>query len=280
MTMAGFARAGGTLCMLLGFGTAVFASDDATVGAAAPTYDSNYTAHTKEIPSMAGNTPEDDGRPGVYYFTLGASAFMHNDYAHAIRMYEVAASWAYKPAAYNLAVMYARGQGVPVDLPRAMAWIALAAERNDQQYVDVRELIYSMLSKEQFAQANEIWRDLKKTYGDTVALPRAEARWADVRSHMTGSRVGSAAGPLAVGSQSTHIAHMYLPDEPHPIATGAAQVLTGAHDDGSIAYGQLRQSANPYDPKFELPQTGTATVGPLSSTKEEAPKADAPKPNP
>jgi hypothetical protein len=264
-------------CILLAFDAAAD-----MVGDTAPTYDSNYTAASKDIPTMAGNTPEDDGRPGVYYFTLGAAAFEHNDYAHAISMYQVAASWAYKPAAYNLAVMYARGQGVPVDLPRGMAWSALAAERNDKQYVEVRELIYSLLTKEQFDEANAIWRDLKKTYGDAVAMPRAEARWADVRSHMTGSRVGSAAGPLQVGSRSTHIAHMYLPNDPNtPLATNGAQVLSGAHDDGSIAYRQLRQSDNPYDPKFELSQLGIATVGPLVNVKDEAPpKPDASKPNP
>ena len=41
-------------------------------------------------------------------------------------MYETSASWAYKPAHYNLAVMYAKGEGVPVDRPRAMAWAAHA----------------------------------------------------------------------------------------------------------------------------------------------------------
>ena len=53
----------------------------------------------------------------------------------AIDMYENSASWAYKPAQYNLAVMYMNGEGVPVDKPRAMAWAALAAERSEQEYV-------------------------------------------------------------------------------------------------------------------------------------------------
>src|SRR5215831_6086865 len=156
----------------------------------APSYDSNYGAEARL--RGIGASPEADARPGEYYFVLGARAYRTRDYAHAIEMYLVAASWAYKPAEYNLGVMYARGQGVPADLPRAMAWMALAAERNEPHYVDAREAVYAELTKEQFEQANVIWRELKPTYGDEVALRRAKARWAEVRSHMTGSRVGSA----------------------------------------------------------------------------------------
>src|SRR5262249_33121114 len=137
------------------------------------------------------SSAESDARPGEYYFMLGAHAFRNHDYAHAVGMYQVSASWAYKPAEYNLGVMYARGQGVAVDLPRAMAWMALAAERNEPHYVDAREAVYAELTKEQFEQANAMWREMKKTYGDEVALRRAKARWAEARSQITGSRVGS-----------------------------------------------------------------------------------------
>ena len=100
----------------------------------APSYDSNYGAETRL--RSVGTSPEADARPGEYYFVLAAHAYRTRDFAHAIEMYQVAASWAFKPAEYNLGVMYARGQGVPVDMPRAMAWMALAAERNELHYVD------------------------------------------------------------------------------------------------------------------------------------------------
>jgi len=250
----------------------------------APSYDSNYSHSIDSNPGMAGNTPEDEARPGVYFFNQGASAFLHNDYQHAINMYQVAASWAYKPAAYNLAVIYARGQGVPVDLPRAMAWIALASERNDKQYVEVRELIYSLLTKQQFEQANAIWRELKKTYGDDVAMPRAKARWAEVRSCMTGSRVGSTAAPLAVGIPSPHVSKLPPPPNaagPRMVNTTAADMIRGDKSDGSIAYAQFRESSNPYDPKFERQSAGTATVGPLIPDQEHASEKREPaKPQP
>jgi hypothetical protein len=235
-------------------------------------------------------SPEDAARPGAKYFFTAARAIRDKDYAFAINMYEVSASWGYKPAQYNLGIMYAKGEGVPVDRARGMAWMALAAERGDQRYVEAREVIYADLSKDEFAHANELWRELKKTYGDDVAFERAKVRWAQVKSEMTGSRVG-AAGPLMIGSanaggqlstiQPTLKAR---PDPPGPkgsgntsskpgnssvngFATAAFGVLGGSGEDGSIAYRQLRESNNPYDPKFEWHNSpimsGTATVGPV-----------------
>ena len=97
--------------------------------------------------------------------------------------------------------MYARGQGIPLDLPRGMAWMALAAERNEKRYVDAREAVYAEMTPEQFQQANEIWRELKKTYGDEVALRRAKARWAQVKSSMF--VIGRVATPESIAAWAT-----------------------------------------------------------------------------
>jgi len=245
-------------------------------------YDSEYAAAAKEMGSV--NTPEADARPGEYYFMVAVHAFRKNDFAFAIQMYEVAASWAFKPAEYNLGVMYSRGQGVPVDMARGMAWMALAAERNEKRYVDAREVIYAELTKEQFEQANGIWRELKKTYGDEVALRRARARWAQVKSSMTGSRVGSV-GNLSVGMPN---ANMGDPSNQKKQTTGAnvhtsagtaGEITGGTGVDGSIAYRQLRESDNPYDPKFKQ-AIGTATVGEPSAVKAKTPDKAAPEPDP
>jgi len=267
-----------SLAFILGFALPCCAFANEPPGNSAPNYHSNHAESAQDIPSASGRAPEDDARPGEYYFKLGASAFQHKDYAHAVKMYEVAASWAYKPAHFNLGVMYARGQGVPIDLPRAMAWMALAAERDDKEYVDAKEAVYSALSKDEFAQANVLWRELKKTYGDDVAMPRAKARWAEVRNNATGSHVGAAAGPLLVGATPAHVAK--LPSTtgdgaPSHMATEGADVFAGGdRTDGAAAYKQLRESDNPYDPKFRRPEVGTATVEPLQPVPDKKP-ADA-----
>jgi TPR repeat protein len=220
--------------------------------------------------SRSFNQPTDDGRPGEYYFALGVQAVKKGDYEHAMAMYKVAASWAYKPAEYNLGVMYLSGQGVPVDLPHALAWMALAAERDDAQYVRARQLVYSHMTPGQYDQANVIWRDLLPTYGDETALPRAKSRWREARQNATGSRVGSGAAHVMVGGADGTPNHMNSPNyDVHGgghINSNPAE-LAGVHQgDGSVAYQALRSTDNPYDPKV-MPVTGQATVGPLSQVK-------------
>ena len=235
----------------------------------------DYSELNKTFPSANGNTPEDDAKPGEYYFMRGAEAFRADDFEHAVKMYEVAASWGYKNAQYNLGVMYARGQGVAQDLPRAMAWMALAAERNDKQYVQGRELVYSLLDKEQWDQANAIWRDLRTTYGDAVALERAKARWAEVRNGMTGSHVGTV-GHLEVGAPLPHsnaalVGASGATGQTFAKSGGTAADVAGPNTvDGSMAYRNLRDFDNPYDKRLRG-QIGIATVEPIKPVDEGEP---------
>jgi tetratricopeptide (TPR) repeat protein len=258
--------------------------NEVSISNAASSYDSDNNRANSAMHGAVAGSPEDDGRPGEFYFKLGASAFQHKDYAHAVEMYKVAASWADKNAEANLAVMYARGQGVPVDLPLAMAWSALAAERGDAHFVETREVIYSYLNKEQFDQSNVIWRELKKTYGDDIALVRAKGRWNEVRANMTGSHVGSAVDLQVSNGANTppHSADGYV-NYPavgtHRSTTNTFQLTGGNQEDSSISYQQFRESKNPYDPKFERSSMGTVLVSPLQPVKDdkETPASD-PKP--
>ena len=61
----------------------------------APDYGSG--AATGAMSNQNFNTPNPMGGPGVKFFEYGVQAFRKGDYLHAIDMYEVAASWAYKP---------------------------------------------------------------------------------------------------------------------------------------------------------------------------------------
>lgn len=230
------------------------------------------TADQASDESGAFNTPSSDGKPGEYYFHLGVQATTKGDYAHAMAMYKIAASWAYKPADYNLGVMYLSGQGTPVDLVQAMAWMALAAERNDAQYVRARQLVYANLTAEQFATANEIWRQLLPTYGDAVALPRAKTRWREALSTATGSRVGSSAAHVEVGGIAGAANHMNSPNydvfSGGHVSTNPAEVAGIHQTDGAVAYQQLRSTDNPYDPKLTS-SSGTVQVGELSQVKKK-----------
>ena len=246
---------------------------------------------TPDVPTSrtdAFNTPQDDGRPGEYFFYLGALANQRHDYSHAIAMYEISAAWAYKPAQYNLGVLYLNGHGSEVDLPRAMAWFALSAERGETQYVYAKQLLYAHLTPAQFEQANDIWRELLPTYGDATALVRAKARWREVLMSATGSRVGSAAPHMLAGGMVGLAGHQQPAN--YDVGTGGIMAvtpgeITGVHNtDGSIAYEQLRASRNPYDPKFETDLlSGTVTVGILTPIRKQdfdTPYKDGNKPVP
>jgi hypothetical protein len=218
-------------------------------------FDSDASAN--KPPEWNFGTPEADGRPGIYYFYRGVEAADRKQYAFARDMYVTSASWAYKPAQYNLAVMYAKGEGVAIDRPRAMAWAALAAERGDADYVEAREVIFATLTANEFAQANALWRDLKQTYGDEHALRRARARWAEVKAAMTGSRTGFP-GNLRIGAHDMN-------------ASPGAGLLSAGSIGGAIAYRQFRESKDPYDPRFVPDVKGTATIGPIVPVAEPAP---------
>ncbi|HKZ09175.1 MAG TPA: sel1 repeat family protein [Rhodanobacteraceae bacterium] len=238
----------------------------------APDYGSEASAGSLSNGNF--NTPESDGRPGVKFFTLGMQAFRKGDYRHAIDMYKVAASWAYKPAEYNLAVMYFKGQGVPVDRPLGAAWMILAAERGDSRYVQARDMMVTLLGKSEFMQTDAHWGALKKTYGDAVAMRRAKAQWAWVKTHQTGTRVGGATGELAVGVLDGGHAPVSLDAGGKPIktATTGAAILQSGSIDGSLAYRQFQQSDDPYDPVFLKDRSGTVSVEPLTPLKPDANK--------
>lgn len=252
---------------------------------AAPDFDSGVSAGG--LADSKFNTPESDGRPGVKFFVMGVQAFRKGDYAHAVDMYKVAASWAYKPAEYNLGVMYFKGQGVPVDRPLGAAWMVLAAERGTPAYVKARDAMVTLLSATQFARTDTLWGRLRQTYGDGVALRRAKAQWAWARSQRTGTRVGGATGPLLVGAgNASNPAH----DQPSGHVGNASMLRAGfgylpeGSVDGSMAYRQLDQSNNPYDPAFIRNRSGTVTVEPLqpveSSTEPSKGAASTPASTP
>lgn len=248
---------------------------------AAPDYGSD-SLHDNALISGNFATPQADGRPGVYYFALAEQAYRKGDYRHAVDMYQVSASWAYKPAEYNLALMYFRGQGVTMDRARGAAWMILAAERGTPQYAHARDLMVTALNNSEFARTDQIWNELKPTYADQVALHRAKARWAQVKASMTGSRVGDGAVHLLVGGGNNASGPTGPASDPRvgaigtPIPTsGWAVFKAGQLTDGSVAYRQFRQSDNPYDPIFRSDLTGTATVGPLTTVNKDTPPKQA-----
>jgi len=206
--------------------------------------------------AQASLDTNNSAKPGEAFFAQGVKAVRLNQFRYAVDRYEVSASWGYKPA--------------PADL-------------GDKNFNDERELAYSEISTEEFARANELWREMKKIYADDVALDRAKQRWVEVRNGETGSHLGGATGPMAVGSRNRDNNNVYKDTPSHspvPFAnsiTSTPAGVTGAGAvDGSIAYRQLRSTDNPYDPTLN-PATGDVTVRdlvPVGDNDAQHPAAD------
>lgn len=265
--------------VLLAMGTPAGAQQSVDVASLAANYN-NPNSAAGSLSDGNFNTPDADGRPGAYFFALGVDAFRHADYNHAIEMYKVAASWAFKPAEYNLGVMYFKGQGIPADRARGAAWMILAAERGDRHYVAARDVMITALTNAQFAETDKIWNQLKPTYGDAVALHRAKAQWRRVSMNRTGTRVGDRSLPISVGAMGAG------PATPSATSLGpglgksgftayAPMGVTGANAvDGSVAYQQMDASDDPYDPGFNQNRKGTVKVEPLQRIHKDAKKSD------
>jgi len=115
--------------------------------------------------------------PGVSFFQKGLDAYRKGQTAAAIDAWQSSAGWAMKDAQYNLGRAYFKGSGVAADRPRGLAWLALAAERKNPTMQASLAAAWDSATDAEHQQANSIWRDLKKQYGDDVALPKAKKRF-------------------------------------------------------------------------------------------------------
>jgi len=115
--------------------------------------------------------------PGVSFFQKGLDAYRKGQAAAAIDAWQSAANWAMKDAQYNLGLAYFKGTGVAADRPRGLAWLALAAERRNPTMQASLAAAWDGATDAEHQQANAIWRDLSKQYGDDVALPKAKKRF-------------------------------------------------------------------------------------------------------
>jgi TPR repeat protein len=115
--------------------------------------------------------------PGLSFFQKGLDAYKRGQTAAAIDAWQSSAAWAMKDAQYNLGLAYFKGSGVAADRPRGLAWLALAAERKNPTMQASLAAAWDSATDAEHQQANAIWRDLKKQYGDDVALPKAKKRF-------------------------------------------------------------------------------------------------------
>ena len=133
--------------------------------------------------------------PGVASFQKGLDLYRKGQTSAAIEAWQTSASWAMKDAQYNLGLAYFKGNGVAADRPRGLAWLALAAERKNPQLQGALATAWDSASDAEHQQANALWRELRKDYGDEVALPKAKKRFDAEVAQLT-SRAGKGGGKM------------------------------------------------------------------------------------
>ena len=69
--------------------------------------------------------------PALSQFDQGVAAYSRGDFTTALRLWRPLADQGNAAAQYNLALMYAKGQGVPQDYAAAVSWYRKAADQGN-----------------------------------------------------------------------------------------------------------------------------------------------------
>jgi hypothetical protein len=130
--------------------------------------------------------------PGIYYYCVGARDLAENRNAQGLSMLETAAAWGSKPAQYTLGVGYFNGDVAVKNRPLGLAWLGLAAERKDPYYLATFQSAWRKATPTEQIQANALWNQMRRKYGDAVAATRSQRHYQYLRDQMiSGETLGA-----------------------------------------------------------------------------------------
>lgn len=112
------------------------------------------------------------------------------NYERALFIYEQElAPRADKYAQYMVGYMYLNAQGVPQDLPTALAWYRLSAERGYELLVRTRDQLAATMTPEEIQASNRIFVDLLQDIGDTALIMKLIRDDMHILKTRTGTRI-------------------------------------------------------------------------------------------
>lgn len=190
--------------------------------------------------------------PDIKYRKLGFWYQDQGDIERSLDAFRTASRYADKASQAVLAEAHFQGRGVPRDLPRAYAFMDLAAERAYPLYLAKRERYWAAMDLDQRQQALRIGRELYDEYGDAVAKPRIARVLSYGRRQTTGSRL--AAPPFL---------QVLLPIDGLLVSV-PGNVYYRKH------FWQAEQYFDWFDGLHREPPTGNVEVGPMRPEQETA----------
>jgi TPR repeat protein len=112
--------------------------------------------------------------PAYYYSCRALYYFQRHKVGVAMAKLKEAARWADKRAQYSLGLIYFNGDdGIPADHARGLAWLGMAVERKNPEYMRSYAAAMSRSTPDELARAGRLWQQLNLEYSDKVAGARA-----------------------------------------------------------------------------------------------------------
>jgi hypothetical protein len=94
-----------------------------------------------------------------------------------------------KYAQYMVGYMNLAGYGVPQDAIVASAWYRLAAQRENDQYVRIRDGLLALFNDEQRVRSDQLYVDLRRKMGDLVLVRKLIRDDIDILHRRTGTEL-------------------------------------------------------------------------------------------
>lgn len=181
--------------------------------------------------------------PGDFFYCIAERSYGHGDVADAQRFFKQAASWASKPAQYVLGVMALNGDHQPVDRALGIAWLALASERPNSNFQQAYQTALQSATPAERQRSQHLLKDMRATYGDSIAAPRAESRYADgmarfSRAATRGDGISCMAADQNLGADPNDNAHC-MASEKMAMAIDKAAVNVFDGWSGHVTVGDL-----------------------------------------
>lgn len=142
--------------------------------------------------------------PGDFNFCAGRKQWAKGRYEQARELFVLSAGWGNKLAQRLLGLAYFNGEGGVKDRPLGLAWLALAAERQDPTAASLYLSALARATPAEKSRAQALYAQMRARYADDVAAARAERRFRRAIKELTSDPVYGR-GRCIVGANSDAI---------------------------------------------------------------------------